>query len=50
MAFLVASIGCMGEKIEDLVAKICRFVISDVIKTGLSAVRRDVTRGTEVDG
>ena len=26
------------------------FVISDVIKTGLLAVRRDVTRGTEVDG
>ena len=24
-----------GEKFEDLVAKICRFVISDVIKTGL---------------
>ena len=39
-----------GEKFEDLVAKICRFVISDVIKTGLSPVRRDVTRGTEVDG
>ena len=50
MALLVASNGCMGEKFEDLVAKICRFVISDVIKTGLSAVRRDVTRGTEVDG
>ena len=48
MALLVASNG-MGEKIEDLVAKICRFVISDVIKTGLLAVRRDVTRGTEVD-
>ena len=38
------------EKIEDLVAKICHFVISDVIKTGLSAVHCDVTRGTEVDG
>ena len=50
MAHLVACNGCMGEKFEDLVAKICRFVISDVIKTGLSAVRRDVTRGTEVDG
>ena len=50
MALLVASNGCMGEKFEDLVAKICRFVISDVIKTGLLAVRRDVTRGTEVDG
>ena len=49
MALLVASNGCMGEKIEDLVAKICRFVISDVIKAGLLAVRRDVTRGTEVD-
>ena len=35
MALLVASNGCMGEKFEDLVAKICRFVISDVIKTGL---------------
>ena len=49
MALLVASNGCMGEKIEDLVAKICRFVISDVIQTGLSAVHCDVTRGTEVD-
>ena len=49
MALLVASNGCMGEKIEDLIVKICRFVISDVIKAGLSAVRRDVTRGTEVD-
>ena len=50
MALLVASNGCIGEKFEDLVAKICRFVISDVIKTGLSAVRHDITRGTEVDG
>ena len=50
MALLVASNGCTGEKFEDLVAKICRYVISDVIKTGLSADRRDVTRGTEVDG
>ena len=50
MALLVASNGCVGEKIKDLVAKICCYVISDVIKTGLSAVRRDVTRGTEVDG
>ena len=50
MALLVVSNGCVGERIEDLVAKICRYVISDVIKTGLSAVRRDVTRGTEVDG
>ena len=50
MALLVASNGYMGEKFEDLVAKICRFVIIDVIKTGLSAVRRDVTRETEVDG
>ena len=50
MALLVASNGCMGEKIEDKVAKICHIVISDVIKTGLSAVCRDVTRGTEVDG
>ena len=50
MALLVASNGCMGEKIEDKVAKICHIVISDVIKTGLSAVRCDVTKGTEVDG
>ena len=50
MALLVACNGCMGEKFEDLVAKICHYVISDVIKTGLLAVRRDVTRGTEVDG
>ena len=50
MALLGASNDCMGEKIEDEVAKICRIVISDVIKTGLSAVCRDVTRGTEVDG
>ena len=40
----------MGEKFEDLVDKICCFVISDVIKTGLSAVCCDVTRGMEVDG
>ena len=45
MALLVASNGCMGENIEDVVAKIYHFVISDVIKTGLSAIRRDVTRG-----
>ena len=50
MSLLVASNCCMGEKFEDLVAKICHYVISDVIKTGLSAVRRDVTKGTEVDG
>ena len=50
MALLVASNGCMGEKFEDLVAKICPFVISEVIETGLSAVCRDVTRGMEVDG
>ena len=50
MALLVASNGCMGEKFEDLVAKIFRYVISDVIKTGVSAVCRDVTRGTEIDG
>ena len=50
MALLLASNGCMGEKIEDLVANICHCVISDVIKTGLSAVRCDVTRGTKVDG
>ena len=41
MALLVASNCCMGEKFEVLVAKICHFVISDVIKTGLSAVRCD---------
>ena len=40
MVLLIASNDCMREK----------FVISDVIKTGLSAVRCDVTRGTEVDG
>ena len=50
MVLLVASNDCMGEKFKESVAKICRFVISDVIKTGLLAVRRDVTRGTEVDG
>ena len=50
MALLVATNGWMGEKFEDLVAKICRFVISDIVKTGLSAVHRDVTRGTEVVG
>ena len=50
MALLVASNGSMGEKIEDEVGKICHIVISDVIKTGLLAVRHDVTRGTEVDG
>ena len=50
MALLVASNGCMEEKFEDLVDKICQSVISDVIKTGLLAVRRDVTRRTEVDG
>ena len=50
MALLVASNGRMGEKFEDLVAKICRYVISDVIKTGHLADRRDVTRGMEVDG
>ena len=50
MALLVASNGCMGEKFENLVAKLCHCVISDVIITGLSAVCRDVTRGTEVDG
>ena len=50
MAFLVASNGCVGEKFEDLVTKICHFVISDIIKTGLSAVCCDVTRGTAIDG
>ena len=50
MALLVASNGCMGEKFEDLVAKICHFVTSEVIKTGLLAVHRDITRRTEVDG
>ena len=49
MALLLASNGCIGEKFEDLVAKICSFVISDVIKSGLLAVRHDVTRGTELD-
>ena len=50
MVLLVATNSCIGEKFEELVAKIGRYVISDVIKTGLLAVRRDVTRGTEVDG
>ena len=50
MAILVASNGCMGEKFEDLIAKICRYGISDIIKTVLPSVRRDVTRETEVDG
>ena len=50
MALLVASNGCMGKKFEDLVAKICHYIITDVIKTGLSAVCRDVTRRREVDG
>ena len=50
MALLVASNGCMEEKFEDLGAKICHFVFSYVIKTGLSAVHRDITRETEVDG
>ena len=40
----------MGENFEVVVAKICRFVISDIIKTGLSAIRRDVTRRVELDG
>ena len=40
----------IGKKFEDLVAKICHFVISDVIKNGLLEVRCDITRGTEVDG
>ena len=50
MALLVANNVCMGEKFEDLVTKFCHFVISDVIKTVLSAVSRDIIRGTEVDG
>ena len=50
MALLVASNGCTGEQFKDLVAIICRYVISDVIKTGLSAVCCDVTRGLQVDG
>ena len=50
MALLVASNGCMGEKFEDLVAKICRFVIRDIIKTGLSAFRCDIRRRSEGDG
>ena len=49
MGLLVASNGCMGEKFEDLVAKICGFVISDIIKTGLLAVHCDIKKGTEVD-
>ena len=34
-----ASNDCVGEKLEDEFAKIYHIVISDVIKTGLSAVR-----------
>ena len=49
MALLVASNGCMREEFEDLVAKICGFVISDIIKTGLLVVRCDIKKGTEVD-
>ena len=40
----------MGEKFEDLAAKICHFVINDVMRNGLSGVGCDVTVGTEVDG
>ena len=50
MALKVVYNGCMGEKFEDLVAKICHFIIIDIIKTGLLPVRRDVTRKTEVYG
>ena len=32
MALLVASNGCIGEKIEDKIDKICHIVTSDVIK------------------
>ena len=49
MRLLVANNVCVGEKFEDLSTIFCHFVISDVIKTGLSAVCCDVTRGTEVD-
>ena len=39
-----------GGEIRGFIAKIRHYVISDVIKTGLLAVLRDITRGTEVDG
>ena len=50
MALLVTNNVCMGETFEDLVTKFCHFLISDFIKTVLSAVSHDITRGTEVDG
>ena len=50
MAILVAKNGCMVEKFEDLVAKICYFVINDIMRNGLLGVCRDITRGMEVDG
>ena len=50
MVIIVAKDGCMGEKFEDLAAKICHFVINDVMRNGLSGVGCDVTVGTKVDG
>ena len=50
MAILVVKDGCKGEKFKDLVAKICHFVISDVIRNRFSGICHDVTKGTEVDG
>ena len=35
----------MREKFKDLVTKICHFLITDVIITGLPAVCHDVTSG-----
>ena len=42
--------GCMGEKFEDVAAKICHFVINDAMRNGLSGVGFDVIVGTKVDG
>ena len=49
MALLVVRNGCRGEKFEYLVAKICHFLISDIIKTGLLPAWRDVIRETKLD-
>ena len=50
MAPLSAKNWCTWEKFEDLSAKTFSFLIGDVIKSGLSEVCHNVTRGTEVDG
>ena len=50
MAILVAKKRLYGEKFEDLVAKICHFVINDIMRNGLLGVCHNITRGMEVDG